>query len=184
MKFLIASRFSSLYKAALIGLSLQLSPAFSADNLHASLVAGSGSDANLVGINVARTNPHWVAKLGGDWYAKLHIEGSIHHLKGDGPLGNSSVVVGFTPVLRVSEEKGATYLEIGIGANYFEDKTIHRGKVMGTHFQFGDVIGAGFRFGRQQQFEVGYRFLHYSNAGISTQNPGIDLHLIRVNAVF
>jgi len=177
-------RFHSFCCAALLILAAQFSPSHAAHGLQASLVAGSASDAELIGVNVARATPYWSANLGGTWHAELHWEGSLHHLKGDAPGGSKTLIIGLTPVLEFSKAGGSTYLEIGVGANYFEDKEIYPAKVMGTHFQFGDVIGAGFRFGRQQQFEVGYRFVHYSNAGISTQNPGLDLHLIRIKGVF
>lgn len=170
--------------AAFLLLAAPHGSALAANGLKASLVAGSASDAELIGVNVARATPYWAANLGGAWHAELHWEGSLHHLKGDAPGGSNTFIIGLTPMLEFSKAGGSSYLEIGVGANYFEDKEIYPAKVMGTHFQFGDVIGAGFRFGRHQQFEVGYRFVHYSNAGISTQNPGLDLHLIRIKGVF
>jgi hypothetical protein len=75
-------------------------------------------------------------------------------------------------------------LEFGIGANYFDQKRIHLNKSVGTNFEFGDLIGLGVKLGEKDQFEIGYRLIHYSNAGISANNPGINFHQIRFQAGF
>jgi len=42
-----------------------------------------------------------------------------------------------------------------------------------TQFQFGSILGLGVK---HKQFEISYRYLHISNAGIEMPNPGTDFH--------
>jgi hypothetical protein len=50
---------------------------------------------------------------------------------------------------------------------------------MGSAFQFGDHLGAGLVFGGHGQFDLGYRFLHLSNADIKRPNNGINFQQVR-----
>jgi len=47
---------------------------------------------------------------------------------------------------------------------------------LGSAFQFTTDIGLTWHI--TARFEVNYRFLHMSNAGISSHNPGLNLHLV------
>ncbi|MGT2433876.1 acyloxyacyl hydrolase [Cupriavidus basilensis] len=53
-----------------------------------------------------------------------------------------------------------------------------------TAFQFSDMIGVGVAFGSQQQFQMGYRFEHLSNASIKRPNPGTDLNELYLRYTF
>ncbi len=55
---------------------------------------------------------------------------------------------------------------------------------MGSRFEFGTHIGLGMTFGDRQQFDVSYRIQHFSNAGITSTNPGINFNEIRIGYHF
>lgn len=65
--------------------------------------------------------------------------------------------------------------------NYFEQKRFDDPKVMGTHFRFVDLIGFGLS-SADDPLQYGYRFVHHSSAGISSSNPGLDLHTLAVRS--
>jgi len=68
----------------------------------------------------------------------------------------------------------APFIEGGVGVAWLtEDKFGDRD--LGHHSTFDDRIGAGIRFGSNQQFELAYHYLHYSNAGLHSPNQGIDM---------
>lgn len=151
-----------------------------------SLLVGDGSDATIVGLEVSSSRPFWERQLSGnwgEWTAKAYLVGSVSKLDGKGRGVNDPIVLGVTPRLEFQSSRHPIYLEIGVGANYFDEKRIGESKQMGTHFQFGDLFGFGIRF-PQSGATIGYRFIHYSNAGISTSNPGLDLHMLAIRTAF
>ena len=56
----------------------------------------------------------------------------------------------------------------------------HAHRTSSTAFQFGDHLGAGFRFGPQDRYDFGVRVQHISNGGVSSPNPGINFFLVRL----
>jgi opacity protein-like surface antigen len=88
----------------------------------------------------------------------------------------------FTPTIRFESTHGGSkpYAEAGLGLHYLSDTLIYPSRPFSTHLQFGTHLGLGVRFGDKGQFDLAYRFQHVSNAGIDKPNPGIDLHLIRL----
>ncbi len=90
--------------------------------------------------------------------------------------------VGITPTVRFEGTRGGAkpYAEAGLGLHYLSDTLVYPSRPFSSHLQFGTHLGLGVRFGDKGQFDIGYRFQHLSNAGIDKPNPGIDLHLIRL----
>lgn len=102
---------------------------------------------------------------------------------GDHDIGD----LGITPVFRFQSAAASgfsPYVEAAVGAHYLTDKTITQRRLFSTNFQFGDHVGAGFRFGDKAQYDLGYRLQHLSNASIDTPNPGINFHQIRFSYHF
>ncbi|MFV3331912.1 acyloxyacyl hydrolase [Pseudomonas sp. NY15437] len=90
---------------------------------------------------------------------------------GDEASGRHSL--SFSPVF-VYEFSGATvkpFVEAGIGVAVFSGSRVGD-QNLGGAFNFEDRIGAGLRFGEGQA--LGVRATHYSNAGISQPNDGIE----------
>jgi len=104
-------------------------------------------------------------QLSGYWDA-----GYTYWESGNGSDGNNSL--SFSPVF-VYEFAGQSVrpvIEAGIGVALFGNTEVD-GNRLGQAFQFEDRLGFGLRFSGQ---EVGVRALHYSNAGLSTPNDGVE----------
>ena len=85
--------------------------------------------------------------------------------------------VSATPVFRLA--RSAAYIEAAIG---FHLVTTHISahRTFSTAFQFGEHLGAGYRFGPARRYDLGLRVQHISNGGISQPNPGINFVLVRL----
>ena len=132
-----------------------------------------------------------------DWKSRW-LQGQSWHLSGYWDLGigywrwrdalptqhEDIVDIGLTPVLRFqpNDLKGP-FVEAGIGFHLLSRTSIGS-KRFSTRFQFGDHIGAGYRFGAKGALEVGYRFQHLSNANIKKPNNGINFHQVRLQYHF
>lgn len=87
--------------------------------------------------------------------------------------------IGLTPVFRLQRDgRYAPFVEAAVGAHLLSTPHIG-GREMSTSYQFGDLAGLGVRFGERGRAEIGYRIIHYSNAGIRRPNPGINFHMLR-----
>lgn len=112
--------------------------------------------------------------LGGYWDAQA---GYWHSSNTD--LGDFSI----TPVFRLQSSATSgfvPYAEFAIGAHVLTDKNITQRRIFSTNFQFGDHVGAGFRFGDKAEYDIGYRYQHLSNGSIDSPNPGINFHELRL----
>ncbi|KAB0508110.1 MULTISPECIES: acyloxyacyl hydrolase [Pseudomonas] len=106
-----------------------------------------------------------IGRLTGYW------SGAYTYWDGDETSSNHSL--SFSPVL-VYEFAGQTikpYIEAGIGIAVFANTEVEDNK-LGSAFQFEDRFGFGLRF--TGGHEVGIRATHYSNAGISSPNDGVE----------
>ena len=66
------------------------------------------------------------------------------------------------------------YIDTGLGISIFSSEQIS-GHKFGGPLQFNDYIGFGWNFGRNDNWELSFRFQHYSNNDIYTDNNGINL---------
>lgn len=90
----------------------------------------------------------------------------------------SFYTLGVTPVIRW-QSKGETgaYAEAGLGLHYFSDLYNNNGSQLSTHYQFGTLLGAGYRF--SPKFDLGLRIQHFSNGGFKSPNTGVNLAIVR-----
>ncbi|MBT1450005.1 acyloxyacyl hydrolase [Glaciecola sp. XM2] len=63
--------------------------------------------------------------------------------------------------------------EFGIGISFVND-TRFAGKDIGSHYQFEDRLGLTMDFGTEMEQSVSLRYMHYSNGGLNSKNPGLD----------
>lgn len=63
--------------------------------------------------------------------------------------------------------------EFGIGISLVND-TSFAGKDIGSHYQFEDRLGLAVDFGDHLQQSLALRYMHYSNGGLNSKNPGMD----------
>ncbi|GAB1107552.1 MAG: hypothetical protein Sw2PiMacB_18690 [Shewanella algae] len=108
---------------------------------------------------------------------ELTLEASINFLEyGEDNQHDVNHVLAMSPILRYPLMRGQWldfYLEAGIGFALLDDSQF-AGKDVGSHYQFEDRLGFAFKFGRQRKQTVSITYLHYSNAGLSKPNPGLD----------
>ncbi len=173
----------ALFSAALSG--FLITPAYAADG--AALIVGSGEDAEMAALTLQWDwEKRWFTD--GDWSLGGYWELDASYWKGSGPSPEKDVFgIGFTPVFRferTATNQMAPYAEFGIGIHQFSTTKINGDKSMGTTFQFGDHVGLGFRFGEDLKYDFGYRYQHYSNAGLSDKNGGVNFHQLRLRYSF
>ena len=100
-------------------------------------------------------------------YGTWHREHTIHDF-------------GFTPVFRLQREEGpGPYAEAAIGFHLLSRVDINSTRVFSTHFQFGDHIALGYRFGEEGRYDLSVRVQHISNGSIDEPNPGINFLQLR-----
>ncbi|XPF96476.1 acyloxyacyl hydrolase [Colwellia sp. RE-S-Sl-9] len=63
--------------------------------------------------------------------------------------------------------------EFGIGVSLVQD-TRFAGKNIGSHYQFEDRLGIAVDFDKERKQSVAIRYMHYSNGGLNSRNPGVD----------
>lgn len=120
----------------------------------------------------------------GDWYLGGYWEASFSYWDAEkGRTGTESLgEFGFTPVLRIQNHTPIfglmPYLEGGVGLHVMTDTQLGD-KDFSIPITFGNHVGVGARFGQDGQFELGYRFQHFSNAGLGDSNPGNNFHIAR-----
>ena len=151
-----------------------------------SILGGESSDATLVGVSWQPEVFSFLRySLTENTVVTGEVEFSLSQFDGDKTAGRDGLILGATPLFSFQTKSQPNLsLQVGIGANYFTEKRVHQDKIMGTHYQFGDLVGVQWAFGPQRRYSLGYRFIHYSNAGISSLNPGLDFHLVRFTGTF
>ena len=88
----------------------------------------------------------------------------------------STADVSATPVFRLA--RAAAYVEGAIGVHLVTSH-ISAQRTFSSAFQFGTHVGAGYRFGPAQRYDLGLRVQHLSNGGLREPNPGINFLLVR-----
>lgn len=117
----------------------------------------------------------------GSWHVAGYWDGSVGAWTADKTL----IDFGLTPVFRLQRsDSSGPYFEAAIGFHLLSDLSVSRTRIFGSHFQFGDHLGAGWRFGERGRYDVGLRLQHLSNGGISKPNPGINFVLLRLACRF
>lgn len=105
---------------------------------------------------------------------ELLFESSVNLWRyGDNNNYDGNLVLALTPVFQypLTTYKGSPVMfEFGIGLSLLDD-TQFAGKNVSTHYQFEDRIGVVYKLNNA---ELGLRYLHYSNAGFKSPNPGLD----------
>jgi lipid A 3-O-deacylase len=104
------------------------------------------------------------------WQARSFVEGY---------QGFQQIVL--LPALRMRLDQGRSrwYLEAGIGASWMNRTYITPTNQFSTQWNFYDMLGVGYSWGKDRKHEVGVRLVHISNAGIREPNPGEEFVLFR-----
>lgn len=149
------------------------------------LTLGSGKEASFVQVAWRVSDHEGLQELVRPYGLVSQIEGSVGLLRGRKAGASSGFLIGgVMPVIRrhwsLDGVQSKYFFEAGLGVNLFTHQHINSATNAGTHFQFGEILGFGFALDRKGRVEIGYRLQHFSNGGITDENPGVDLHLLRV----
>ena len=151
------------------------------------------SDSSNVNVNMGRVGVQW------DWNKKLVEMGNWHlggYWESDAGYWNNTsnarthatiLDIGFTPVFRIQQTTRssiAPYVEAAVGLHLLSATSLNSQRQFGSSFQFGDHIGAGVRFGEKGKYDLGYRYQHFSNAGIKGPNQGVNYNELRLQYHF
>jgi len=115
----------------------------------------------------------WPIYSGSSWGVGTRLMASTGLLRGS---GKTALVVSLIPELTLESNDGRFVLDVGAGAALMSR---HRFGTQdyGGPFQF--ALTAGFNLPLYKQWGVGYRFLHYSDAGVNgPDTTGADFHMI------
>lgn len=121
---------------------------------------------------------------GNQWDLTAHWEfdAGYWHSTQRHPKNSDGYFFGITPVFNYTWRCAGIqpYLEFGAGAKYLNNITIEN-NYKSTQFQFGDILGFGMG---SAHFQVGYRYLHISNANIALPNPGTNFQTVQIQYLF
>lgn len=102
-------------------------------------------------------------------------EASLGLLRGDGStIGIASI----GPRVIINALPGQLGFDVGIRMALMSRTKIN-GLDFGTALQFISHLGLSWRMG--EHFEVGYQYQHMSNGGMNNSNPGLNMHVLRLN---
>lgn len=96
---------------------------------------------------------------------------------GDNNSHETNFALALSPVIGKTfyhvQDKYPLKWEFGIGISLVND-TRFAGKDIGSHYQFEDRLGLTLDFGQQLKKSISLRYMHYSNGGLNSKNPGVD----------
>lgn len=107
------------------------------------------------------------------WGMGTRLMASAGVLRG---AGEEALVVSLIPEVTLGSDDGRFIVDLGAGGALFSRYRFGT-QDYGGPFQFALTLGVGIPF--YQQLGVGYRFLHYSDAGVNgPDTTGADFHMI------
>jgi opacity protein-like surface antigen len=165
--------------AAAVVLLLAGTHAAAVDGIAVEAGGGDGTDMGRVAVQWD-WNKRWFQ--GSDWHVGGYWDLGLGYWRHSTLPGQNGDIaeIGLTPVFRLQRNgRQGPYLEAAIGMHLLSSTSIGD-KRLGTAFQFGDHVGAGYRFGTNGAWDLGYRFQHLSNGGIKKPNDGINFHQLRL----
>lgn len=165
----------ALAAAALLAAGLLGSRAHALDGVALELGRGDERSELVRGALQWKWRRTWLAER--RWHVAGYWDASLGAWRAEKTL----VDLGITPVFRLQRSDSAgPYFEAAIGFHLLSDLSVSRTRVFGSHFQFGDHVGAGWRFGERGRYDLGLRLQHLSNGGIKKPNPGINFAVLRL----
>ena len=127
----------------------------------------------------------WMWRVGAQWDWQLQkLEPTHWHIHWDVAAGQWKSDTGtmhegsVTPVLRWAPGDRGGYFEGGIGLHLLSDSHVSSDVDFSTRFQFGDHLGAGYRWG--DGYDLSVRLQHISNGGMRNPNPGMNFLAVRL----
>ncbi|KZN38747.1 hypothetical protein N480_13915 [Pseudoalteromonas luteoviolacea S2607] len=165
-------------------LSILLSASAMASNNHGYGIHYIHGEGDVRGVKLAYEY-HAPELLPESWRnISVYFESSINFWRfGDSGDYDQNFVLAMSPVFRypiATYKNKPLQVEFGIGVALLED-TQFAGKNVSTHYQFEDRLGLVYDLG---QANVALRYIHYSNAGFKSPNPGLDFLSLSYSSKF
>lgn len=161
---------------ALLSVTTQASERETSSAIAVDLLIGSD---DITGLRIAY-RPHIYELHDVPYFESLDIywEVSVNFWEfGEFNERETNYVIALSPVVGKTfyhiNDKYPLRWEFGIGVSLVED-TRFAGKDIGSHYQFEDRLGLAVDFGDQLEHSVALRYMHYSNGGLNSKNPGVD----------
>ena len=159
--------------------SLTAAPDFSIDEagLRVGLDAENGESFTSVEAIVYFDSP-WEWEVGERLEIELETEASLGILDGNGTTAGL-VHFGFAAFFELDDFPLRFVLSTGptlLSEDEFDDFDI------GGHFQFTSAAGLDWEV--MDEWSLGYRYQHISNAGLEGTNPGLNLHVLALSYDF
>ena len=106
------------------------------------------------------------------WESSLNLFDLHGSAKNEATYGLSVSPVFSKSLPNISDNYPLTF-EFGIGVAYVHKKKFG-GVNIGSYYQFEDRVGLLIGLDKAQNSEIAIRYIHYSNGGFNTKNPGLD----------
>lgn len=117
----------------------------------------------------------WQRRTASGWFVDTRLMASAGLLRGGGETG---LVVSLVPALGFGHKGWPFLVDLGAGAILLS-RHEYGSQDFGGPFQF--ALTAGARIPLYQRLGIGYRFMHYSDAGLNgDQTVGADFHMIEL----
>ena len=123
-------------------------------------------------------NLPWGWDLGKEWHLQSRLDLSVGWL---GDSSQSAAVGTLGPTLVLGRAQWPVSLEGGVSPTLLSSYKFET-KSLGTDIQFTSHVGLNWDFAAH--WRVGYRFQHMSNADLSRDNPGLNMHMLALSYVF
>jgi lipid A 3-O-deacylase len=148
-----------------------------------SVIGGMDANSDMSSVRLAyRLDPKQIFWKTKDFALSAHLEMSLGQWQADHKYANRSLTdFGLTPIFKIkTHENSPWYAEVGVGVHLLSQVKI-KDYSKSTQFQFGDQLGLGWE---NQQFRIGYKYMHVSNANIEIPNPSTDFHFVELGYRF
>ena len=120
----------------------------------------------------------WGWDLGKEWHLQSRLDLSVGWL---GDSSQSATVGTLGPTLVLGRAWWPVSLEGGVSPTLLSSYKFES-KSLGTDVQFTSHVGLNWDFAAH--WRLGYRFQHMSNADLSRDNPGLNMHMLALSYVF
>ena len=126
-------------------------------------------------------NLPWGWDLGAQWRLQTRLDLSAGWLGETGQAGLDSFLGSVGPILALSCGRFPVSLEGGFSPTILSRDNFHS-KNFGDPLQFTSHIGIGCDIA--SRVRISSRFQHMSNAGLSGDNPGLNMHMFGISYLF
>lgn len=161
-------------KALALSTALLIAPSIDAAQNHGYAIDYIQGEGDVKGLKLAYQYHLPNEKLPFE-HARVYFESSFNVWQyGKDNRHQTNIVLAVSPVIQYpafNVKNIPVHVEFGIGVSLLDD-THFAGKNVSTHYQFEDRLGLVADLGNNTSLAL--RYLHYSNAGFKSPNPGLD----------